>query len=278
MGSSDECRIPRPPEERYRSEIAYFDGEAERAARELVPIDPCALRRYALHRRRRYSKEFRLRVVRPLEGKRLLEVGCGDGETGVLLAKLGARVTGIDISPRSVELATRRARAAGMSDRASFVCGPLATVDVPENHFDIVWGDGILHHIIDELDRVLARVVRWARPGATAIFCEPMNLCPPLRKLRLMLPVPMEGTPDERPLERAELDLLARHIPTLQMRPFGMLGRLTRFILHEENHERSPILRRSMAAVLHAMDYGLLSAPFMAPLASRAVLYGVVEK
>ena len=58
----------------------------------------------------------------------VLELGCGSGALSVALLSAGAsRVTGIDLSPASIELARRRAAGAGVADLASFSVGNAAT-------------------------------------------------------------------------------------------------------------------------------------------------------
>lgn len=59
----------------------------------------------------------------------VLEIGCGTGAVSVALLEMGAReVRGIDLSAASVEIAGRRAAAAGVGDRARFEVGQGAAV------------------------------------------------------------------------------------------------------------------------------------------------------
>lgn len=61
----------------------------------------------------------------------LLELGCGSGAMSVALLEAGAiRADGVDLSPQSVATAQRRAAAAGVADRASFVVGDGSVVPV----------------------------------------------------------------------------------------------------------------------------------------------------
>src|SRR5688500_10106413 len=60
---------------------------------------------------------------RDLEGKRVLDLGCGVGRWTRLAARRGAVVTGVDLSPTMIEEATRRAGEAGLSSRCDFVTG-----------------------------------------------------------------------------------------------------------------------------------------------------------
>src|SRR3954447_5249346 len=52
---------------------------------------------------------------RPLEGKTALDVGCGAGLLAEPLARLGAKVTGMDASPEVIDVAREHANAARLS-------------------------------------------------------------------------------------------------------------------------------------------------------------------
>lgn len=266
-------------EKRWREEAAFFDHWAEEAQITIGPIDPLALERYRhTPLRRRFNKEFRFRILGDLRGKRLLDVGCGDGRNSALLARLGAQVVGIDIAPAAVELARKRARVNGVADATRFVCSPLEIAEFAPNSFDVIWGDAILHHLIPELDMVLSRLICWARPGATILFAEPINLNPTLRRIRRALPIYTQATPGERPLEAGEIRLIRRFIPNLILRPFSFLGRLDRFFVKSHNFERASLLGRQISGVLAGIDYGLLSLPMFSNLAGQAVIYGHPKK
>lgn len=56
-----------------------------------------------------------------LEGKAIVDFGCGDGREAIEMARAGAFVTGVDIQPSLLELAQRNAEAAGVSERCRFV-------------------------------------------------------------------------------------------------------------------------------------------------------------
>jgi 2-polyprenyl-3-methyl-5-hydroxy-6-metoxy-1,4-benzoquinol methylase len=265
----------KPREERWREEARFFDEWADRAFSDARPIDPLALARYGSpHVRRRFNKEFRFRILGKLPGKRVLDIGCGDGTNAILLASLGAQVTGIDVSPKAVELAAKRAELSGVSASTRFVCAPLETADLPAASFDVIWGDAILHHLLAELDRVLPRLVAWAKPDGLLLFSEPVNFNPTLRRLRFMVPVKTEATPDERPLEPREIDLLSKYIADIRVEPFAMLGRLNRFVLSNYNYERASRPRQAISNMLAAVDYAILRTPGFRSLAGTAVLYG----
>jgi 2-polyprenyl-3-methyl-5-hydroxy-6-metoxy-1,4-benzoquinol methylase len=266
-------------EARWKSEASFFDRFAEQALADGVkPFSAAVLRRYLRRRlRRRFSKEFRLQLLGDLCGKRVLDVGCGDGANAALLALRGAEVVGIDVSPRSIELAQLRAQATGVSSRARFYCSPIEEAPLEDGAFDVIWGDGILHHVIPELDSVLARLRRTAKSGARVVFSEPLCLWTWLRRLRQHVPVHTDATPDERPLQRAELTVIQRHFPDVDLTFFDALGRLTRFVLPSNDYEGAPWTRRLAADLLFAIDVPLLSIRPIAPLGGMAVLSATIH-
>ena len=94
-------------------------------------------------------------------GKRVLEVGCGTGTDLLQFARGGASVTGVDLTPRSIEIARRRFEVYGCA--GSFAIGDAESLGFPDESFDAVYSFGVLHHTpdtkraIDEARRVLRR-------------------------------------------------------------------------------------------------------------------------
>jgi len=155
-----------------------------------------------------------LRLLGDLRDKRVLDIGCcGEGTNSILLAKLGAQVTGVDISPKSIELAERRAEINQVTGSYRFLCSPLETAELEQGSFDIIWGDAILHHVIADLANVLSRLTLWTKPGALMVFGEPVNFNETLRRIRFMVPVKRDVSPDEHPLEFGEIAILRHYIP-----------------------------------------------------------------
>ena len=72
--------------------------------------------RQSLHER----LEFCLATLSPLSGRSVLDVGCGSGRGSVALAERGARVVGIDVSSRMLEMARALALARSVNERCTF--------------------------------------------------------------------------------------------------------------------------------------------------------------
>src|SRR5215510_14125846 len=110
------------------------------------------------------DRRWKRRVVdlaSPRSGARALDLATGTGDIAFALAARGARVTGLDITLRMIELA--RAKRDGSPERqASFLVGDMLALPFPSGSFDIVTtGYGLrnvprLDVAIDEIHRVLA--------------------------------------------------------------------------------------------------------------------------
>jgi SAM-dependent methyltransferase len=158
--------------------------------------------------------------------RRVLDLGCGHGMAAVVLARRGARVTGLDLS--AGYLAEAEARAAANGVRIDWVAADADRLPFGDDSFDGIWGNAILHHL--DLETAGSELERVMRPGGIAVFCEPWGENPLLAWARRRLPHPhKDRTPDEMPLDRAGVDALRRHFPNLKLEGhqlMSMVGRL----------------------------------------------------
>jgi ubiquinone/menaquinone biosynthesis C-methylase UbiE len=102
---------------------------------------------------------------RGANGLDVLDVGCGQGIDVARYATAGANSTGVDLTPRHVELA--QAHLAAMELDAEIVRGDAETLPFPDASFDRVSSNGVLHHTPD-LPAALAEIRRVLRPGGEA--------------------------------------------------------------------------------------------------------------
>ena len=101
-----------------------------------------------------------------IAGKRVLEVGCGMGLHTELMARAGAQVTAVDISPRSV--AATRARLALKGIVADVRELDAETLDL-QGEFDFIWSWGVIHHS-SRTGRVLRNLYNALKPGGELRF------------------------------------------------------------------------------------------------------------
>ena len=103
-----------------------------------------------------------------LQGKHLLEIGCGMGYDSLEFLKRGVRVTATDLTPTAVKMARRHFEIAGVEAEDVQVENGLA-LSFPDNTFDAVWSNGVLHATGDT-QKAIDEVYRVLKPGGRAII------------------------------------------------------------------------------------------------------------
>jgi 2-polyprenyl-3-methyl-5-hydroxy-6-metoxy-1,4-benzoquinol methylase len=101
-------------------------------------------------------------------GKSVLEIGCGIGTDTMNFARAGARVTAVDLSEKSLEIAQLRARVFGLEDRIRFIQADAEHLAerVPAETFDLIYSFGVIHHT-PHPERVIAQLPRFTKPDTT---------------------------------------------------------------------------------------------------------------
>ena len=102
-----------------------------------------------------------------------LEIGPGPGYLGLdwLSSTTNTRLTGVDISPDMVALATHNASASGMQGRAAYRLGGGQCIPFEDAAFESVFSAGSLHEWDDPPD-VLAEIARVLKAGGSALVLD----------------------------------------------------------------------------------------------------------
>ena len=106
-----------------------------------------------------------------------LEIGCSFGQMTALLAPRFRRLTAIDISPRSVEIAEKRLRAHGI-DHVRFGVDDAETLaGFPDDSFDLAFSFSTIR-FCPHPDLAMAATLRVVKPGGIAIVDFPNRRSP----------------------------------------------------------------------------------------------------
>ena len=142
-------------EERKQKEIAHYDEKAREANSDqrgdFEGFEPQQLSSYRF---------FYTLIGQYSAGKKVLDYGCGNGIHSAFPAKLGAQVTGIDLSKLSLQTARQRMQKERVGDRVSFLEMDCENLEFEDNSFDVIMDGGTfssldLKKAIPELARVL---------------------------------------------------------------------------------------------------------------------------
>ena len=122
-----------------------------------------------------FRKSMRLRYEKsiegcePVQGKSVLDIGCGPGHYSITLAQRGAsRVLGIDFAEGMLKIATDHARSIGVGDRCKFEVADFYTFPA-DQQFDYVIVMGFMDYMPDP-EKVVGKVLSLTRNKAFFSF------------------------------------------------------------------------------------------------------------
>lgn len=235
--------------ESYQIEQAKWDEQALRELDSLGLVGDRDFQQYAAHASTlRGIAEF----LGDLQGKRVLDMGCGLGHTSVLLAKSGAHVTAFDISRMSIIAARKRGEINGVNDGLVLLVAAGESLPFPDETFDVVFGKGVLHHLEPKLGA--EELYRVMKPGGKAAFSEPMGMNLVLRFARAHLPYPDKNPRGaDCPLRYHEIREWVRRFGQARVEEFQLLSML----------ERGLGFNRPLHVLRRADDFLLKHVPFL---------------
>ncbi|MBK5930865.1 bifunctional 2-polyprenyl-6-hydroxyphenol methylase/3-demethylubiquinol 3-O-methyltransferase UbiG [Halochromatium salexigens] len=152
------------------NEVAYFEKLAHRWWDEQGPFWP-------LHKLNRFRVDYiraqlcrlfarEATATRPLEGLRLLDIGCGGGILSESMARLGAQVAGTEITEKNIRVSQLHADWSGLEiDYRLATAHELAEAG---ETFDAVLNMEVVEHV-EHLPDFLADCARLVRPGGVMV-------------------------------------------------------------------------------------------------------------
>jgi SAM-dependent methyltransferase len=202
-------------EARYEKERLFHDSlvesEGARSANRFYAVNVSSWSFY---------RDLLLAEARRAREPQILEYGSGAGSYSALaLAAAGFPVVGIDLSAASVQAAREHAAREAPQGALDYRVMNAEALEFLDRSFDLVCGNGILHHL--ELEKAYAEVARVLRPDGSAVFSEPLGHNPLINLYRRLTPA--QRTEDEHPLRMSDLDLARRHFGRVEAWYFHLL-------------------------------------------------------
>jgi 2-polyprenyl-3-methyl-5-hydroxy-6-metoxy-1,4-benzoquinol methylase len=248
--------------ERHNIEEQFHDERTQRGAKPSARMD--------FYSSGVNDEHFRilLEAAGSLQGKHVLDFGCGMGQTSRIYAGLGAaRVDGFDISSENIRVAEMNAKRDGLDDRVFFRHLAAEEIDYPDESFDLVLGKAILHHTdLEKTSKQLARVLRL---GGSAYFLEPLAHNPALNLFRWL--TPSRRTPTEKPLRLEDLDVFRKHFDTVSYRGFYLFTLLANGLLLVTGSRK--LFTGAMTTLLEREQPLLTRFPFLQKYCWTALLF-----
>ena len=195
-----------------------------------------------------FPLEYAFYLLGDVQGKTIVDFGCGDGLNTVILATLGAKVIAIDVSDKSLETTGDRVRANRLDASVLLVHGDAAAIPVADGAVDGVLCAATLRHV-DHL-AAARQIRRILKPGGIASFVEQLTGPLWLTRLKNWLPRPEHVIDGERPLTMKQVFSVSRAV--------GRPGRSRKFMLTSRIFERVGIRHFPAMRKSHEMDSWIL--------------------
>ena len=201
----------RPFSERAQAESEFYNRYAEQLSLDcLKPLDvlaPTCLENLYL-----------VQELGDLTGQRVLDIGCGQGDTSVWFALRGAEVWALDVSDQLVQTTRQLAARYDCADRVHAEVCRVEDMQYPNDFFDLQFADGVLHHL--DLTAAVPNLVRVLKPGGRGVFLEPQKGSVFSEIYRFF--AQDLRTKDERPFEARDFEFLRNQFQQLKHREFHL--------------------------------------------------------
>jgi len=245
-----------------------------------VPLEKIAVRE-AFESPAAFENRFILKQIGSLRGLRLLDIGCGLGESSVYFALQGAQVTATDLSPAMVECAVNLGKFHGVTIEG--IVSAAEFLNVPDGCFDIVYIANAIHHVPDR-KALFEQMRRALKPGGRFFSFDPIAYNPVINLYRRM--ATKVRTPDEMPLTVADIALAKEYFTDIGHREFWVasLALFLKYYLIDRVHPNADrywkrILTETPRSLwwwrpLSALDVVLTRLPLVRWLAWNMVMWG----
>ena len=177
----------------------------------------------------RWARRVKMLSNHIRSGLTVLELGCGTGYFTRELARCGADIVAVDVSPELLEIA----RAGCPAENVRYEIQNACALSYRGAIFDSVVGSSVLHHL--EINEALREIYRVLKSGGTISFTEPNMLNP---QIAIQKNVPwikrkLGDSPDETAFFRWPLRRLLKRtgFRDVQIYPFDFLHPKTPFPL-----------------------------------------------
>ena len=159
-------------------------------------------------------------ILERCKNTKVLDYCCGDGDFSIFLAKNKAKVTGIDISSVSIKRAKRESINQGVEENTSFLVMDAEKLEFPDNYFDIIVCNGVLHHL--DIKKAYPELMRVIKLDGKIICDEPLFYNPIFQLYRKMTPHLRTRWEMEHILTKKEIELARKYFNNVETRFFHL--------------------------------------------------------
>lgn len=152
-----------------------FDKYTKRGSVHWKEIMSKDIRVFNSYHKARYG--WILKTAGDIKGKKVLDLGCGDGVLTYFLAKAGARVTGVDNDETGLQYANEKLSEFNKAKNLTYTFVNASVYDLPfeADTFDVVVNCEVIEHL-PEPERMLREMKRVLKPQGRVVITTPHRL------------------------------------------------------------------------------------------------------
>jgi len=159
-------------EERKQKEIEYYDSHAQKWLEssdkkqegDFEGFNPFLLKSY------QFLKDY---LKDKCQGKKILDYGCGNGVHSSWLAKYGGKITAIDLSAKSLEIAREKIKKESVADSVEFLVMDCENLQFPKESFDIVFDGGTFSSL--DMNKAIPEIVKVLKKDGFLVGIETLG-------------------------------------------------------------------------------------------------------
>lgn len=157
-----------------KADLALFRKYRENGSYHWTVLSANPFRKNIIHLGRyQVTKSLLEEALYGIQGKSVLDLGCGDGVLSYHIARSGGFVSGVDLCEYAIEYAKKQTAQRGISINFS-VQDACATAFLTSS-FDAVVSNEVIEHL-DEPERLLREIERVLKPGGIAVISTPIRV------------------------------------------------------------------------------------------------------
>lgn len=209
------------------------------------------------------------KLLGDVKDKKILDIGSGHGNTALNLARMGARVTSIDIAPKLIEGCKHRAILHNLE--IDFRVMDACELNFDEETFDIILGFRTIHHL-PNLKQFYFAAHRCLKKGGYLLVVEPQKYNPFVEFGRRFIKNKEDSrTPTEHPIVPADIRLLKRIFGNLEKKEFEFFKAAALFFKMVKIQALYKISLKTFTVVDNILWY----IPFLRPLYWQVVMKAI---